>query len=258
MTADLSGLGGIVTGAGSGIGKAVTLHLASLGADILAVDIQEDAAENVSQAAADLPGHVVPHQADVTKPDEVKAYVGRADALFERFWFFHNNAGIEGVHKSIADIEVDEWHSVMDVNLNSFFYGMKYVLPILARRGGGAVVLTGSLLSFKAAPNRADYTVSKHAILGLARCAAAEVATQGIKVNCICPGPIETPLMTRSELLSNESDPTQERRRFEEATPIGRYGTPEEIARSVAFLLSPNVPYLTGAALSVDGGLGAV
>ena len=107
-------------------------------------------------------------------------------------------------------------------------------------------------------PGDAPYTVTKHAVLGLARTAAAEMAPAGVKVNCICPGPIETPLMTRSEILTNADDPGQERRRFEEGTPIGRYGTPDEIAETVAFLLSPKVPYLTGAALSVDGGLMAV
>jgi NAD(P)-dependent dehydrogenase (short-subunit alcohol dehydrogenase family) len=117
------------------------------------------------------------------------------------------------------------------------------------------VVNTGSLLSLKAAPNRSDYVASKHAVLGLTRSAAAEYAKDGIKVNCICPGPIETPLMERSERLVNPTDPEFERRRFEQGTPIGRYGKPEEIAEVVAFLLSPKVPYMTGAAVVVDGGI---
>jgi NAD(P)-dependent dehydrogenase (short-subunit alcohol dehydrogenase family) len=194
----------------------------------------------------------------VTDPGQVAAFTEQAGQLFDRFWFCHVNAGVEGVHKSIADTSVDEWHQVMDINLHSFFYTLKYTLPVLMRRGGGAVVLTGSLLSHKAAPNRADYTVSKHAVLGLARTAAAEAAPHGVRVNCICPGPIETPLMDRSERLVNSDDPMAERRRFIEGTPVGRYGSPGEVARAVAFLLSPDVPYLTGSALTIDGGISAV
>ncbi|MFC9362265.1 SDR family NAD(P)-dependent oxidoreductase [Rhodococcus sp. NPDC057014] len=258
MTGEFEGLGGIVTGAGSGIGKATALHLASLGANVLAVDISQSAVDELAAGAASLAGTITPMQADVTDPEQVRTYAEKADALYERLWFFHNNAGVEGVHQSIIDTDPAEWRAVMDVNLHSFFYGLKYVLPGLVRRGGGSVVLTGSLLSHKAAPNRADYTVSKHAVLGLTRSAASEVAKDKVRVNCVCPGPIETPLMARSEQLTNHDDPGEERRRFEQGTPLGRYGTPEEIARSIAFLLSPEVPYLTGASLSVDGGLQAI
>jgi NAD(P)-dependent dehydrogenase (short-subunit alcohol dehydrogenase family) len=162
------------------------------------------------------------------------------------------------VHKDIVDTSIDEWRRVMAINLDSYFYGMRSVLPHMVAGGGGAVVITGSLLSLKAAPGRSDYTVSKHAVLGLARTAAAEHARDGIKVNCICPGPIETPLMAESERLVNPDDPAYERTRFEEGTPIGRYGRPDEVAETIAFLLSPAVPYLTGAVVSLDGGLRAV
>jgi NAD(P)-dependent dehydrogenase (short-subunit alcohol dehydrogenase family) len=255
---EFEGLGGIVTGAGSGIGRAVTLRLAQAGAVVLGVDLRSDAVELLAKEANSLPGRVIPQEADVTKPDHVRAYTERAERELPRLWFFHNNAGIEGVHKDIVDTTEDEWHQVMAINLHSYFYGLKYVLPIMKRQGGGAVVITGSLLSLQAAPGRSDYTVSKHAVLGLARTAAAEHALDGIKVNCICPGPIETPLMERSERLVNPEDPGFERRRFEEGTPIGRYGRPDEVAETIAFLLSPKVPYLTGAVLSLDGGLRAV
>jgi NAD(P)-dependent dehydrogenase (short-subunit alcohol dehydrogenase family) len=255
---EFEGLGGIVTGAGSGIGRAVTLRLAQGGGAVLAVDLRPEPVERLMGEAADLPGRIIPHEADVTKPDQVRSYAERAERELPRVWFFHNNAGVEGVHKDIVDTTEDEWQRVMAINLHSYFYGLKYVLPVMKRQGGGAVVITGSLLSLQAAPGRSDYTVSKHAVLGLARSAASEHARDGIKVNCICPGPIETPLMERSERLVNPEDPGFERRRFEEGTPIGRYGTPDEVAETIAFLLSPKVPYLTGAALSLDGGLRAV
>jgi NAD(P)-dependent dehydrogenase (short-subunit alcohol dehydrogenase family) len=261
MTAeqDFAGLGGIVTGAGSGIGQAATLEIAARGGEVLAVDLNGDAADETVRLAADLPGRVVAHRADTTDPVAVEGFALRLADEFERPWFFHNNAGVGGAHKPLVDIELDEWQRAIDINLNSYFFGLKYVLPVLVERGGGAVVLTGSLLSLKGAANRSDYTATKHAVLGLTRAAAAEVATSGVKVNCICPGPIETPLQFLSEKLSSSGgDPQAERLRFTESTPIGRYGTPEEIARAVAFLLSPAVPYLTGSALTVDGGLSAV
>jgi len=258
MNSEFAGLTGIVTGAGSGIGRAVSLYLAARGAQVLAVDVRMSAAEAVAAEALPLEGSIVAHQADVTRPDEVAAYAERAAGLSGRLWFFHSNAGVEGVHRSIIDTELDDWRSVTAINLDSCFYGLKYVLPLLVAGGGGAVVLTGSLLSLRAAANRSDYVATKHAVLGLTRTAAAEMAKLNVRVNCICPGPIETPLMTRSEILVNSDDPGAERRRFESGTPMGRYGTPEEVARSVAFLLSPEVPYLTGAALSLDGGLTAV
>src|SRR5690349_22868759 len=126
------------------------------------------------------------------------------------------------------------------------FFGLKYVLPLIQHAGGGAVVNTGSILSLKAAPDRSDYVVTKHGVLGLTRSAAAEVATQGIRVNCICPGPVATPLMTRSELLVNPDDPGYEHDRFIEGTPVRRYGEPREIAELVLFLLRDDVGYLTG------------
>ncbi len=252
-------VGGVVTGAGSGIGKAVTLWLAAAGATVVAVDIDVEAASRTARESteAGFAGRVVPHRADVTDGPQVAGYVERTkEILAERpFTFFHNNAGVEGVHKSIVDTSEAEWDSVMAVNLRSAFLGLKYVIPALREGGGGAIVNTASVLSLKAAPDRSDYVVSKHAILGLTKTAAAECAAEGIKVNAVAPGPIETPLMTRSEDLVNPDDPGFERRRFEQGVPAGRYGRPEEVAELVAFLLGPDPAYLTGSLVSIDGGL---
>ncbi len=259
---EFHGLGGVVTGAGSGIGRAVALRIAAAGGSVLVVDLREDAAaETVAEGAKrGLPGRLVAHRADVTDGAEVEGYVARARAMsVERpLAFFHNNAGVEGVHKSIVDTTEVEWDRVMAINLRAVFLGLKHVIPAMREGGGGAIVNTGSILSVKAAPDRSDYAVSKHGVLGLTRSAAAETAGDGIRVNAIGPGPIETPLMTRSERLVNPRDPGFERRRFEEGTPLGRYGRPEEIAEVVAFLLGPAPEYLTGAMLLIDGGITSV
>jgi NAD(P)-dependent dehydrogenase (short-subunit alcohol dehydrogenase family) len=147
----------------------------------------------------------------------------------------------------------------MAINLRSAFLGIKHVMrEMIAQGRGGAIVNTGSLLSLKAAPGRGDYTVAKHGIAGLTRTAAAEGARHGIRVNCVCPGPIDTPLMAESERLVNPSDPGYERRRFETGTPLGRYGRPEEVGETVSWLLSDRVPYMTGSLVVLDGGILAV
>ncbi|MBM7245214.1 SDR family oxidoreductase [Rhodococcus fascians] len=247
--------GAIVTGAGSGIGRAVAHRLASLGARVLAVDMNMAAAE---RTAAESEGEIHPFAADVSVHDQVKAYADAATSLIGEPRLFFNNAGVEGVHKSIVDTTENEWRSVVDVNLNGMFFGLKNVLPLLQRSGGGAVVNTGSILSLKGAPDRSDYVVTKHAVLGLTRSAAAESATHGIRVNCICPGPVDTPLMSRSESLVNPEDPNFEHDRFIEGTPLRRYGSPEEIAELVVFLLREDVGYQTGSAVTIDGGITAV
>ncbi len=197
---------------------------------------------------------MVPHVADVTDEAAVRGYVERAEADLGPVSFFFNNAGVGGAHKSIIDTTMEELDHCMAVNFRAAFMGLKYVLPALKRAGGGQVVNNGSLLSLKGGVNRADYTASKHALLGLTKSAAAECARDNIQVNCICPGPVDTPLQALSEKLVNPDDPDYERRRYGTVIPMGRYGEPQEIADTVMFLLSGTVPYLTGTEIIIDGG----
>jgi NAD(P)-dependent dehydrogenase (short-subunit alcohol dehydrogenase family) len=249
------GQSAIVTGAGSGIGRAVTLALAAVGAKVLAVDINVGAANETAEMAG---AGVLAHQADVADRSQVMAYASTAADRHGPPALFFNNAGIEGVHRSILDTDAADWLRALDVNLNSMFWGLQAVLPFMRDAGAGAVVNTGSILSVKAAPDRSDYVVTKHAVLGLTRSAASEMAKYNVRINCLCPGPIETPLMRRSESLVNPDDPDFERRRFEEGTPIGRYAQPREIAETVLFLLRHDVAYLTGSAVVIDGGITSV
>ncbi|MDQ4490806.1 SDR family oxidoreductase [Sinomonas sp. ASV486] len=252
---DFEGRSAIVTGAGSGIGRAVALALAEQGAKVLAVDIDEAAAKDTAALST---GIVLPFQADVSESSDVRDYAAGAASSHGLPTLFFNNAGVEGVHRSIIDTTEEEWNRTVGVNLHGVFWGLKHVLPLMIEAGGGSVVNTGSILSLKAAPDRSDYVTTKHAVLGLTRAAASEVAKDGIKVNCICPGPVDTPLMARSETLVNPDDPSFERSRFEAGTPLGRYASTEEIAELVLFLLRPDVAYLTGAAVNIDGGIMAV
>lgn len=254
----LVGRTGIVTGAGSGIGRAVTLELAGRGADVLAVDLDLGAAEATAAQAPRKGGRIAAHQADVSDVEQVRGYVEAATVTLGPPTLFHNNAGIGGAHVRIIDLDPVEWERAMRINLTSVFLGLKYILPKMVEAGGGAIVNTGSLLTIRGAPRRADYAVTKHGVLGLTRTAAAEHARDNIRVNAVGPGPIETPLQHLSERLMNPANPEQERERFTSVAPMGRYGTVEEIAHLVMFLLSPQSSYVTGALFMSDGGLSAV
>ncbi|MFW0783499.1 SDR family NAD(P)-dependent oxidoreductase [Gordonia sp. CPCC 206044] len=237
----------IVTGAGSGIGRAVTIELAKAGASVLAVDIDHDAAHETARMAT---GHVIAHRADVSKPGEVAEYVSTAVRDVGVPEQFFNNAGIVGANRAIVDMSIDEWSSTMSVNLDSMFYGLKYVLPHMIEAGRGQVVNTGSIASLQGAAKRADYVATKHAILGLTRTAAAEVREHGVAVNCICPGSTDTPIIGKfRELLARDDQPIP-------MHGVGGRGmaSAEEMARAVTFLLRADVPFLTGAVLPVDGG----
>jgi len=250
-----AGQSGIVTGAGSGIGQAVTLALASAGARVLAVDINFDGAKATAEQAGT---GVVAHQADVSNRQDVMGYAQAAAKQHGPPLLFFNNAGVEGVHRSILETDPDDWLRVVNINLNSMFWGLQAVLPYMKDARAGAVVNTGSILSLKAAPDRSDYVVTKHGVLGLTRSAASEMASFGVRVNCLCPGPVETPLMRRSEVLVNPDDPEYERQRFEAGTPVGRYAQPREIAETVLFMLRGDITYQTGAAVVIDGGITSV
>ena len=255
---DFHGRNGIVTGAGSGIGRATALRLAKSGAAVLAVGRRAGPLKETAEAARGYDGKVVPKVADVTDEAQVRDMIADAEKQLGTISFMFNNAGIGGAHKAIVDLSLEELDHIMGVSFRAVFIGMKYVLPAIKRAGGGAVVNCGSLLSFKGAVRRGDYAMAKHAVMALTKTAAGEHAKDNIQINCICPGPIDTPLQHESEVLVNPKDPGYERRRYEVGIPMGRYGTPEEVAEMVAFLISGKVPYLTGAAIPLDGAFLAV
>ena len=239
---ELAGKVALVTGAGSGIGRATALAYARAGAAVLASDIGEAGLQETVRAIAAQGGVAAATLADVSQPEDCKAMVDRALSLHGRLDFACNNAGIAGEQAPTADLSIDGWHHVLATNLSSVFYCMKYEIPAMLRHGGGAIVNMGSILSSVGFAKAAGYVSAKHGMMGLTRSAALDYAAQGIRVNAIGPAFIRTPLIAG----------------MEEAVlplhPIGRLGEAEEVAELVIFLSSPRSSFITGSYYPIDGG----
>jgi NAD(P)-dependent dehydrogenase (short-subunit alcohol dehydrogenase family) len=243
----------IVTGAGSGIGRATVQRLAGKGVHVLAVD--RDGAR-LDALQSDTTGRVETVTADVTQEDDVRRYAAAARDAFDVVDGFFNNAGVAGARKAIVELPVVEWEATMRVNLLAAFMGLKHVIPLL-RRPTGSVVTTSSISAVKAEPARSDYVVSKAAVIGLTKTAAAEHGAEGLRFNCICPGPIDTPMMAEHERWVG-GDLDQTRNEIAGGNPMSRYGRPEEVAALVDFLLLGESSYITGTAIPIDGGYLAI
>jgi NAD(P)-dependent dehydrogenase (short-subunit alcohol dehydrogenase family) len=235
----------VVTGAAGQIGAAIVAELVQSGARVLAVDLDAEALQRL-YAADDA---VLIQQADVGDDDSVKAVAARVVEEFGTLAMLANNAGIEGVVAPIADTDAADFDRVVRVNIRGPFLGLKHLMPLL--EDGGAVVNTSSALGLVGAPGLAAYVTSKHAVIGLTKVAALEGAARGIRVNAVCPGPIEGRMITALEsAIFGDSGVT-----FASVVPLGRHGTPAEIAHFIAFLLSDGARYITGTAHSIDGAM---
>lgn len=232
----LEGKVAIVTGAASGIGRAVAQAFVRERAHVIAADIE----------ICDIDG-VAPARCDVTKPAQVEALVARAIDEFGRLDCAVNNAGIEGARAPVAEYDDAEWARVVNVNLSGVFFCMKHELRAMTRQGNGAIVNVSSIFGMRGAAEAPAYTATKHAVIGLTRAAALEVATHGVRVNAVCPGYVLTPMQRAEytdEMLADVNA----------GIPLGRHATPEEIAALYAFLASDEGAYFTGATISIDGG----
>lgn len=242
---------GIVTGAASGIGRAVATRLHADGARLVLVDVDDEA---VGQVATGLPG-AVHLAADVSTEEGVDAYVTRAIDLHGRIDLFHNNAGVMPPIRRIDETAPDEFDRTMAVNVRGVFLGLRGVVGAMRRQGSGAVVNTSSVGGLVGAAGMATYVASKHAVLGLTRSVALEVANEGIRVNAVCPGTTETAMHRRFKAATQAGDGA----RYQDlakggGTPLGRVATAEEVANLVTWLLSDEAGYVTGGAHPVDGG----
>ena len=242
----------IVTGGGGGIGRATSLALAARGASVLVVDLDERAAEETAAAVAAAGGTASAIRVDVTDPEAVAGYVAECEGRYGGVDAFFNNAAYEGAIAAIPDYPLEEYDRTMAVNVRGVFLGLQAVIPALRRRGGGSIVNVSSQAGLRGVPNLSAYSASKHAVIGLTRGAALEVAPD-IRVNCVCPGPTDTRMMRDIEnvVRGQGGDPSS----YVERIPVGRYGRPEEIAELVAWVLLDAPPFLTGAVLPIDGGM---
>ncbi len=244
----------VITGAGSGIGRAMALLFAREGARILAADINGSAAQETASVIAEADGTCQAFTVDVVRPEEVRAMIEQAVSAYGRIDILCNNAGI-GSTTDVVECEPDEWDRVMAVNVKSVYLGCKYAIPHMVEQGGGAIINTASVAGMVGLVKRASYSASKGAVIALTRQVAIEYVERGIRVNCLCPGTVDSPWVGR--LLDQADDPAAARAALVARQPVGRLGTPEEIAAAALYLASDDAAFITGTGLVIDGGLTA-
>jgi NAD(P)-dependent dehydrogenase (short-subunit alcohol dehydrogenase family) len=237
----------VVTGAASGIGEAVALQLAAEGAKVVVADLDFSGAARVAEAIARAGGTASPFELNVADPVAVEAMVSSAERTYGAVHLAVNNAGIGGPSAATADYPLDGWQRVIDVNLNAVFFCTKFEIAAMLRAGGGAIVNMASILGSVGFANASAYVAAKHGVLGLTKAAAIEYAGNGIRINSVGPGFIDTPLLSKNLDAAALGA-------IAGMHPIGRLGRSEEVAALTCFLLSDEAAFITGSYHLVDGG----
>ena len=249
MSDGLAGKVALVTGGGSGLGRATAVELARQGARVLVADLDDRTGSESVDLVRDAGSDGLFVQVDVTQPPAVAAMVAACVAAFGGLHAAVNNAGTTGPGAMTADYGLDDWHRTMAVNLDGVFYCLRAEIPVMLAGGGGAIVNVASgagLVGFAGLP---AYVASKHGVVGLTRAAALEYARQGVRVNCVCPGSTRTPML---EAFIGEDEKVEKAMRA--SVPLGRLGRPEEVAAAIVWLCSDAASFVVGHALAVDGG----
>ncbi len=251
MPTQFDGKVAMITGAGSGIGRATALAFAQEGARVVVSDIAVEGGRETVRLLKDAGGEAMFVRCDVTQPEEIEALIARTVETYGSLDCAVNNAGIEGVTASTVDYPLEMWNKVLSVNLTAPWLCMKYEIVQMLKQGRGAIVNMASILGTIAFAETGAYNAAKHGLIGATRTAALEFSRQGIRVNAVCPGFIETSMIMERSFIG--SDP-QMYKRVSSSHPIGRMGKPEEIAAAALWLCSDAASFITGAAMIVDGG----
>jgi NAD(P)-dependent dehydrogenase (short-subunit alcohol dehydrogenase family) len=251
---EFAGKVALITGGGGGIGRAAAIGFAGRGAKVVVVDLDATSGEASAELVRQRGGDARFVRADVTSSADVQNYVKATLDAYGTIDCFFNNAGIEGRAAPTQDYDEAMFDQVIAVNLKGVFLGMRHVLPVMLKQGRGAIVNTASTAGLFGGPGMAPYVASKHAVLGLTKVASADVARRGIRVNAICPGPVETRMMRSLEAQRNPANPQAVHDANAAATPTGRYVLPEEVANVVMYLCSDFSSDITGTHIVIDGG----
>jgi NAD(P)-dependent dehydrogenase (short-subunit alcohol dehydrogenase family) len=241
----------IITGAGAGIGRACCLLFAAEGAKVVAVDLDRAALDSVAKDGHSTGATILPVQADVSRAEDVDRVVSSATESFRVIHILFNNAGIVP-HGKIHETTEADWDRTMAVNIKSMYLMSHAVVPIFLKHGGGVILNTSSATALRSVVDRVAYSASKGAVLALTKSMAIDYVRDGIRVNCLCPGTIDTPSL--QERLAAFSDPEEARKQFVARQPMGRLGAAEEVAKAALFLVSEDAGFVTGTAFSIDGG----
>lgn len=239
----------LVTGAGGGIGRATAVLFAAEGARVVVVDLHEDGLAGTVAEVAAAGGEAVAVVADVTDEAQVEAAVATAVERFGRLDCAHNNAGTSGTPAPFTDLSLEDWNRVVTLNLTGVFLGMKHELRVMAPAGRGAIVNTSSGAGVIGFPSLPHYVASKHGVLGLTKTAAQEYARSGVRVNAVCPGTTDTPMM--QAFIGGDEGVEKMMKR---TVPTGELGRPEQIAEAVVWLCSDRASFVNGDTMLVDGG----
>lgn len=254
-TTDFEGRHYLITGAAGGIGSAIARELAAAGANLSLVDLQLEPIEKLTAEMESSPGSAIALAADVSQADQVEKYVKAATERYGAIDGFLNNAAIEGPAHSIVDYPVEDFERVLDVNVKGVWYGMKYVIPAM-NKTGGSILITSSYAGVRGAPNLSGYITSKHAVVGIMRTAALELAGTNIRVNTVHPGMVDTDMAKRIAVNSGLGEEAYAEL-VSRSNPLGRYAQPEDIVGMLCFLLSDAGSYCNGSEYFVDGGIRA-
>ena len=245
---DFAGKVGLVTGAGSGIGRASAIAFGSRGAAVGVLDVRETAAAETAALVEKAGGRAIPIVVDVGDEESVREAIARVVKTYGGLDFAHNNAGVQSTKDPLTDLALEEWDRVLRINLTGIFLCMKYELPEMQARGSGAIVNTSSSAGLYGLPGMPAYVASKHGVVGLSKAAAVDFAPHGVRVNCLCPASTMTPMLEAVVAGTDIAEKTAS------ATPMGRLAEAAEIAEAAVWLCSPEASYVTALTMSLDGG----